>query len=194
MMAPHFKLALEILLAVVAGLAAWKFLLPLARGIRNLKHGQADWDRVIDAELDPLFDRLDRGEEVSRDEVQKLAVQWPLRYRLYWGLSSINRLDLFPDEFLHPGMQSIAQMAYWLMHPNEMGCPPAQIQAIDIYDAEVKGRTGSFIVLRFRAPDGSWGESRNRILRRMGGPPGALQTRAFRLFYLTLTDSAFKIA
>lgn len=154
MLTPQLKLALEVVFLLAAALAAWKFLVPFARGIWNLRRGQADWDRVIDAEIDPILDRLDGGETVNPDEIHRIAANYAMRHRLYWGLDAVNRTDLFPEPFLEISPQAVAQMAYWLMHPNELACPPAEIQPVKIFDLEIKGRTAAFVVLRFRAPAG----------------------------------------
>ncbi len=141
-------LTIFIIVAVVAVVAfiAWRFT-SVSRGAQKRD------DKILNL-LDPLRQKLDKGESVSREEVSALAIRPEVRPTLSSVLASFDKRDLLDAKYNSPISQAEAGLAFWLMHPNEFGEAPAAIEHIQQVDYPVRSNHGVFHVFRYKMPDG----------------------------------------
>lgn len=127
--------------------------------VSSVSRGARARDKRLLDRLTPLGERLDSGAAVAPDEMRSLAAAPELRPMLYRVLEHYERLDLFPEEFLSPQAQAESQLAYWMMHPNELQGAPAAMVLEQTLQREVGGTTGTFYVFRYTMPPGHWAGS-----------------------------------
>lgn len=147
-------------IAIVA-LVLWRST-AVARGARRR-------DAKLLAALDPLDRRLAKKEPVSVGEIADLAREPQYRPMLHAMLTHYGRLDLFPQEHLTIVAQGESALAYWMMHPKELGDAPAEMQLVEEVNRERHGRRLKYLVYRYRMPPGHWAEKDGWILG-LAGP------------------------
>jgi hypothetical protein len=151
-------------LGVAFAVFVWWRYTSVARGARQR-------DEKIHQMLDPIGERLARKQPVSPDEVAALADRPQVRPMLYAMLKHYERLDLFPARYLDVKSQGEAQLAYWMMHPNELHDAPEKIELVETFTRQLgaDGETGEFLVFRYKMAEGHWAARDGWILG-MAGP------------------------
>lgn len=136
-------LALAILAFIV-----WRYT-SVARGARRR-------DKALLAILDPYAQRFEAKQTVAAEEIRELADRPQLRPMLYSLLQQYQRLDLFPADYLTEEKQAEGRLAYWMMHPNEEGAAPEEIEVVATVRRRFEEGEGAFHVLKYRMPEGHW--------------------------------------
>jgi hypothetical protein len=82
-----------------------------------------------------------------------LDVQRSVKARQY--LTELNHEELIPEEALDPHFQARAEFSDWLTHPNELGCPPDELEVIDhrILTWPLDGEEKPFWIIKYRLRD-----------------------------------------
>jgi hypothetical protein len=152
----------------------------------RLVRGARRRDQQLSEAVRPLVERVRQGVAVTVDEVAALAAMPQLRVALHSVLQALHRLDLFPPQYLDEHSQAAARLAYWLMHPNELGGAPAEMQPWQIVTRQIAGADRRFHVLRYRMPPGHWAEDHGWLVGLVGpfgdgdppyvGPHGAFSS------------------
>jgi hypothetical protein len=75
---------------------------------------------------------------------------------LYDLLKHFEKLDLFPEQYKDQKSQGEGQLAYWMMHPNELQDPPVEIELIETCPRDIGDRQAAFLVFRYRMAHGHW--------------------------------------
>jgi hypothetical protein len=140
--------AILIVIAAILAFIGWRYT-SVARGARKR-------DEAIFNQLEPLGKKLDEGQSVEQREVEALARVPQNRPFLYRVLLEYKRLDLFPDRYLSLSEQAKAELAYWMMHPNELQNAPEELEAVESLERTLNGKRSTFVVLRYRMPQGHW--------------------------------------
>lgn len=137
----------------------------------SVERGTRQRDEKISQHLDPVAEKLAKKEQVSSDEVSTLADQPQLRLMLYVMLKHFERLDLFPSRYLDAKSQAEGQLAYWMMHPNELDDAPEKIELVESMKRPLDGpvEKGVFFVFRYKMKDGHWA-SKDGWLLGLAGP------------------------
>jgi hypothetical protein len=112
-------------------------------------------DRLF-AELRPIMERIMEKKPVNAEEVGALATRPELRMFLYAALKVLGQLDLFPEPYLMPVAQAEAVLAHWMMHPNEDGEAPEQMQLEERIQRELEGEKVEYFVFRYKMRAGHW--------------------------------------
>ncbi len=137
--------------AVVGLIAAWVLwrYTSVARGAR--------WrDRQILPLLGPLAQKLERGVDLSPQEVAQVAALPQARLLLWRMLEHFGAPDLFPADMRSRPAQAVAELAYWMLHPNEFGAVAAQLEVAEVVPKFIGDSDAEFFVIKFRMPDGHW--------------------------------------
>ena len=131
------------------GIFVWWRYTSVARGIRQR-------DEIILGLVDPIAQQLARGQSPDQAAVRTLALQRHVRPTLYETLKHFERLDLFTSEFTTIQAQGEALLAYWMMHPNELQDPPADVELVENLERKIDDFDATFLVFRYRMPQGHW--------------------------------------
>ena len=148
-MTPVLYVTAGILAAVVA-FVFWR--------IGSVGRGARQRDARILREL-AVDAALRSGSELRPTDVAAPAGKPHLRRLLFGMLRDRQKADLFPQEHLSRRSQAEAALVYWMMHPNELQEPPAEIQHVVSLSREVLDRKAEFEVFRYRMPAGHWAGS-----------------------------------
>jgi len=143
-------IAVSIVVLIVAFLA-WR-LTSVGRGARQR-------DRKIYSQLEGVVQSLEAGHEVTQAQVTDLGNRHELRGLLYGFLKQRERLDLVPEEWRTMESQAKAQLAYWMMHPNELCDPAEQMEIVEIQQRTLGERNAQFVCLKYRMPPEHWAGS-----------------------------------
>ena len=122
----------------------------------SVERGARKRDAIVLARLDDLAERLEAQSPIAPSEVASVAALPENRPLLYQLLSHYGKAALFPAPLLTPASQGEGILAYWLMHPNELQGAPAAIEHVETIAASVAGRSGDFLVYKYRMPSGHW--------------------------------------
>lgn len=150
-----------IAVAVLLAAFVWWRWTSVARGARKR-------DERILAILKPLADELLAGRQPSPQAVAQVADLPHARVLLHRMLTDLDAAQLFPERHLSVAAQAEAQLAYWMMHPNELCDPPEELANVAVVRRRLGDEEADFHVLRFRMPDGYW-EGRDWLLG-LAGP------------------------
>ena len=107
--------------------------------------------------LDPIGVRLEAGQIVSSEEIEKLAGKPEIRFMLFAMLRQMDPPDLLPSAYISSIAEGESSLAYWMMHPNEFGDAPDKIEFLETLRRTAQGgHEVEFHVYRFRMADGHW--------------------------------------
>jgi hypothetical protein len=127
--------------------------------IGSVGRGARQRDQRILRELAEIEARLRSGDEVDAADIARLASRPHLRGILYGMLRQHRKTDLLPEEHLGRRSQAETALAYWMMHPNELQDPPAELQHVVTLARDVQGHRAEFEVFRYRMSGGHWAGS-----------------------------------
>lgn len=139
-----------------AGLAAVLLVAVLAWLASSVARGAKRRDRRILELVAPVGRRLERNEPLDGAEVRALAALPQARGMLYQLLRHFGRVADFPEEFKTRRHHAESMLVYWMMHPNELRDPPAEIDLVETIGRRIGDRDGDFLVFRYRMPEGHW--------------------------------------
>lgn len=122
----------------------------------SIRRGALARDERILTVLDPIGKALQAGEDVSAEEVEKLAARPELRVLLRTLLQQFDRLSLFPPRFDTVEAQGEGLLAYWMQHPNELDAAPVEMAHEATVSRTVDGQPAAFHVYRYRMPPKHW--------------------------------------
>ncbi len=116
--------------------------------------------RQLDEAVAPALEAVEQNAATAGDLLADLADRPEMRNHLYARLEEIGKADLFPDEYR--SLEKIAQsdLAHWLLHPNELGAVPAEIELVRELAVEDGPARGSVLLFRFRAAPSHWAADR----------------------------------
>jgi hypothetical protein len=123
---------------------------------RSEDHGAFKRDAPVLPILSPIAMKLAGHDEVDLADVENVASLPYVRPILYDLLDHYGELDVFPDRYLTIEAQAEGMLANWMIHPNELGAPPLELEVVDVIERTVTGRRARFVVLRFLMPDDHW--------------------------------------
>lgn len=132
---------------IAAALFVWWRARSVARGARAR-------ESAVLTRLDPLGERVEQGLATVSD-VAGFVTSAELRMPAYRMLRLFERLDLFPSEVMSLEAQAEGLLAYWLMHPNELGHAPARVEALEVHRIETRLGEAQFVTLKFLDSNGS---------------------------------------
>ncbi len=127
--------------------------------IGSVGRGARQRDTRILRELAELEAGLRSGREVSAAEIATLASKPHLRRLLFAMLREHARGERFPEEHLSRRSQAEAALVYWMMHPNELQDPPAELEHVVTLSRDVVDKKAEFEVFRYKMPVGHWAGS-----------------------------------
>lgn len=150
------------ILGVLLGGFVWRRFTSVQRGIDAR-------DARIVARLQPVEDRLRSGIAANTSEVALLAASPENRPLLHALLKHYEQLSFFPKEHLTVEAQAKANLSYWMMHPNELGDPPVEIEVVETITRSLDGIDGDFVVLRYLMGAEHWA-SKDGWMLGLSGP------------------------
>ncbi|MFB3906393.1 MAG: hypothetical protein ACE15E_23360 [Acidobacteriota bacterium] len=115
----------------------------------------------VSERINKVVDQLMSGSESAQSELMPLAGNPETRNMLFARLESLGKADLFPSTYRTREAFAESDMVFWLSHPNELGCPPAEIELAAKIRKDLPGKDDAleFFVFRFRASASHWAAS-----------------------------------
>jgi len=145
----------KVAIIIVGGLFALIVIFVIWR-VTSVGRGMRQRDQRLLTRLDPIAKRLERGEDVSPQEIAGLAARPEVRHMLFALLREAKRADLMPGAHSSSVAQGESALAYWMMHPNELQEAPEAIELVETVIKTADGRKADFHVYRYRMPPGHW--------------------------------------
>lgn len=99
---------------------------------------------------------IKQGQPVEPALILRVAESDETRYWLYRNLSSMERLDLFPDVYRQQRWIAQSEMTDWLTFPTEFGRPPDEIEWMGVYPIATTDGEAEIHLFRFRLEDEPW--------------------------------------
>jgi hypothetical protein len=127
-------------------------------------------DLQIEETIGPALEAASQGSPEAQELVTQLASQPVLRNELRCKLEEMGKADLFPEAMRSVEKMAESELARWLLHPNELGAAPAEIEVVRRFEVkDDDGREGSAYLIRFRAEAGHWA-AENGWMAGVAGP------------------------
>ena len=126
-------------------------------------------DEKLLIRLDPLGEKIDKGQTVSPQEIEALAARPEIRFMLFAMLRDMKQPELLPTKYSSSEAQGESALAYWMMHPNELQEAPEAIELVEIVKTPINGQEADFHVYRYKMPTGHWAAKDGWILG-LAGP------------------------
>jgi hypothetical protein len=141
-------IAAGVLLVLLVVFIVWRWT-SVGRGMRQR-------DEKLLVRLDPVAKRIETGQAVSPQEIEKLAGRPEIRFLLFAMLREMKRPDLLPTNYSSSVAQGESALAYWMMHPNELQDAPEAIEHVETLQRSIDGQEADFQVYRYKMPAGHW--------------------------------------
>ena len=113
-------------------------------------------DKAIDDRIAPALDFLRDGSPPDQNLILSLAQDPLTRNRCFTALADAGHSDLFPKRFRELSLIAESDMVRWLIHGNELGTAPVQIELVHEHEVEAEGRRGRVFLFRFRVEELHW--------------------------------------
>jgi len=122
-----------------------------ASGVRN---------RKLDELIRPAMDAVRENRPSAQERVTELAEVPATRNYLFARLTEIGKADMFPLACRSFEKVAESDLASWLMHPNELGAAPAEMELVRRIAIRREGTSGNVFLFRFRAEPSNWASKR----------------------------------
>lgn len=113
-------------------------------------------DRLIYGHVAPIVDALNAGLTPDEKEIARLAQRKDTRRALYEALKEHGKEAHFPRRYLNVEAAAEADMVYWLLHPNELGSAPDEIELMTRVKRREEGVEIEYFVYRYRMHEPHW--------------------------------------
>lgn len=151
-----------VVLTLMGGFVAWRLWATHA--------GTRDTFVRVGARVEPVLERLEANQDPDPAQVERLASDRETRKILYLALETHGRLSVMPPAFATPEALAESDLVLWLMHPNELGAPPDEIERMAAVPAPAsQGARARYFVFRFRTHEPQWA-AREGWLAGIAGP------------------------
>jgi len=137
--------------ALVVVFVAWRYLATVAGARRR--------DQALFSAILPILSAVESGSTVPTDQLVELARRPDTRSLLFRALHELKQSNLMPQEYA--SLQSIAKsdLVAWLLHPNELGAVPDEIELVKEIEREEDDdppRKYRFFLFKFRTKPPHW--------------------------------------
>lgn len=157
------------IVAIAAGIVVLALILFIIWRWMSVGRGMRQRDQRLLVRLDPIGEKIDAGQAVSREDIEVLAGRPEIRFFLFTMLRDMERPDLLPDQYTSSAAQGESALAYWMMHPNELQEAPEAIELVETLKRPIGSKDAEFHVYRYRMPAGHWAAKDGWILG-LAGP------------------------
>lgn len=113
-------------------------------------------NRRLNRMIEPALAAARNADASAREIVARLAADPACRNHLYAALEELGKEDLFPQEYREVERIAESDLVRWLMHPNELCCPPSEIELVDSVPLEKDGLSGRVFLFRYRVDADHW--------------------------------------
>ncbi len=111
---------------------------------------------LIIEQMTPIIEMLKAGKSPDESELRPYARRTDTRRALYEALKEQGKESLFPGEYMTLEAAAEADMVFWLLHPNELGCVPDAIELMARVRKEHEGMDLEYFVYRYRMIEPHW--------------------------------------
>jgi len=123
------------------------------------------------ARIEPVARCLREGRAPAPEDLERLAADARTRVELFNALLFHQQHALFPRKYLTRPALSESQLVTWLLHPNELGAKPDEIELMAEVETEDATRKSKWLVFRFRMHAPHWAADRGWTAGVVGSVP-----------------------
>lgn len=146
---------MKILLIIIGSVIGLVVLFVVWRLISTFQ-ATAHRDNQVSEEIAPIVKTLESGGIPSQSDLLKCAEGRHTRRALYEVLQKYGKGELFPQQYLTQEAAAEADLAYWLLHPNELGSPPDFIELMTKVIRQYEGASLEYFVFRYKMNEPHW--------------------------------------
>jgi hypothetical protein len=126
-------------------------------------------DRELDKLIRPAIEAVRENRPFAQDRVTELAEVPATRNHLFTRLIEMGRADIFPTACRAVEKVAESDLARWLMHPNELGAAPSNMELIRGITVQEEEKRGTVFLFRFRTDPSHWA-SKSGWMAGVAGP------------------------
>lgn len=140
---------------IVLGLLGALFLL-FVLGWANAIRASGVRNRKLEAMVRPALEAARENRPNAVDMIKDLAETPATRNHLFACLKEMGKPELFPSAFRAIEKVAESDLARWLMHPNELGAEPFEMELVRKISVQDDAHSGSVFLFRFRTDRTHW--------------------------------------
>jgi hypothetical protein len=106
--------------------------------------------------IQPIHEKLEKGEEIKKEDIFEYAKDNKTREMTYHLLSENNKTELFPKEYLTIESASESSLVNWLEFPTELNKTPDDIKHIEKVKMEYEGNNVFYHVFKYMTNEPHW--------------------------------------
>ena len=106
--------------------------------------------------VQPIYEKLENGEEVKKEDVFEYAKDNKTREMIYQILHEHNKIELFPREYLTIESGAECNLVNWLEFPTELDKAPDDIKHLEKVKIEFDGNDVFYHVFKYMTVDPHW--------------------------------------
>lgn len=127
-------------------------------------------DRAQFYEMRDLYNKLEKGQNISREEIYPFVEDKWTRVNAYRLLAKYGILDLFPSEYLSFQKAAEANLCWWLRFPSELDAIPDEIEHVKqvSFDSDGKQNFVYYEVFKFRTDSPHWASEKGWMIGVVG--------------------------
>lgn len=127
-------------------------------------------NRVRFERIKPLYDKLESGQSVTKEDVLPFAEDVLTRQTAFQLLTGLDKTDLFPQEYFTLLKGAESNLANWLEFPTELGACPDQIEHTKRVSFDFDGQNNfvHYEVFKYRINEPHWAAKSGWILGVVG--------------------------
>ena len=161
---------MKVALLVIGGLVILVVAFVVWRYLATILGAQRRTDALM-AHIMPVISSIQEGRDVPREQLVRFARRPDTRVLLYRALHELGQSDLFPEE--HGSLAALAEsdLVVWLLHPNELGAVPQNIELVEAVAREEGDppERCQFFIFKFRSLPPHWA-ARDGWMAGVAGP------------------------
>lgn len=138
-------------------------------GWMNAIRASAARERRLDEMIRPAMEAVAENRPSALDLVTRLAETPAARNHLFARLRDVGKSDIFPVSFRSIDKVAESDLARWLMHQNELGAAPSEMELIRTIAVGGDSKIGSLMLFRFRTDPPHWA-SKSGWMAGVAGP------------------------
>ena len=134
----------------------------------TIRRAQRKFNQEKFERIEPLIDKFDTKEGVTKADVLPYAANSSTRAITYHLLDDNDKLYLFPIQYETIEKAAESHLTNWLEFPDELGCAPDEMTLLERVSIDFEGSNAYYYIFKFMINEPHWAAKEGWILGVVG--------------------------
>ena len=134
----------------------------------TIRRAQRKFNQEKFKRIEPLIDKFDTKEGVTKADVLPYAANSSTRAITYHLLDDNDKLYLFPIQYETIEKAAESHLTNWLEFPDELGCAPDELTFLERVSIDFEGSNAYYYIFKFMINEPHWAAKEGWILGVVG--------------------------